>query len=104
MAYGSTIGASETPTGQTSQANTAEEVEAQQAPDADTFKKWKEIDARSIVWKHFEKVKDASGVTQKGKCICFTKKLNAHPKIHGTSSLQNHILSCTKFSHCKDTR
>ena len=76
-----------------------QEVEAQQdlteSVSSDTNKR-KEIDARSKAWEHFERIKDEKGVTIKGLCIYCGKKLNAHTKFHGTSSLRNHILICKK--------
>ena len=84
-----------------------QEVEAQQdlteSVSSDT-KKRKEIDARSKAWEHFERIKDEKGVTIKGRCIYCGKKLNAHTKFHGTSSLRNHILTCKKMPHSKDKR
>ena len=67
------------------------EVEAQQKDHTDSKsdagKKRKEIDMRSKAWEHFERVKDASGVTVKGRCIYCGKKINAHSKLHDTSFL-----------------
>ena len=84
------------------------EVEAQQKDHTDSKsdvgKKRKEIDTRSKAWEHFERVKDASGVTIKGRCIYCGKQINAHSKLHGTSSLRGHILTCTKNPHSKDKR
>ena len=67
-------------------------------------KKRKEIDSRSKVWEHFERVKDNEGVTIKGRCLHCAKLFNAHPKRHDTSSLRNHILTCKKNPHSKETR
>ena len=40
----------------------------------------------------------------KARCIYCAKKINAHSKIHGTSSIRNHVLTCLKNPHDKNTR
>ena len=37
-------------------------------------------------------------------CIYYAKKINAHSKIHGISSIRNHVLTCLKNPHDKNTR
>ncbi|XP_019156380.1 PREDICTED: zinc finger BED domain-containing protein RICESLEEPER 2-like [Ipomoea nil] len=59
---------------------------------------------RSLVWDHFEKIKDSEGITIKGKCIYCAKVYACETKKHVTSSLRNHIVSCLKNPHSKETR
>ena len=80
-------------------------VEAQTDPkETVTSKKRKEIESRSKVWDHFEKLQDASGVTVKGRCLYCARVFNAHAKRHGTSSLRNHMLNCMKNPYSKNIR
>ena len=67
-------------------------------------KKRKETERTAACWQYFEKIKDEHGVVIKGKCIYCAKKINGHSKIHGTSSLKNHVLRCLKFPHSLDSR
>ncbi|XP_019166614.1 PREDICTED: zinc finger BED domain-containing protein RICESLEEPER 2-like [Ipomoea nil] len=67
-------------------------------------KKRKIVESRSPVWDHYEKIKDSAGVTIKGKCIYCAKIYQCQSKKHGTTSLRNHMLSCLKNPHSKDTR
>ncbi|XP_019158337.1 PREDICTED: zinc finger BED domain-containing protein RICESLEEPER 2-like [Ipomoea nil] len=67
-------------------------------------KKRKIVESRSPVWDHYEKIKDSTGVTIKGKCIYCAKIYQCQSKKHGTTSLRNHMLSCLKNPHSKDTR
>ena len=58
-------------------------------------KKRKDIDSKSKVWEHFEKIHE-QGKLVKAKCIYCTKKLCADPKRNGTSFVRNHMLNCMK--------
>ncbi|XP_019185248.1 PREDICTED: zinc finger BED domain-containing protein RICESLEEPER 2-like [Ipomoea nil] len=84
------------------------ETSAQQpmaTPKVPAVKKRKEIESRSIVWEHFEQIKDPE--TQKvlkGKCLYYAKEYFCETKKHGTSSLRNHMGSCLKNPHSKDIR
>ena len=40
----------------------------------------------------------------KVRCIYHAKKINAHSKIHGTSSIRNYVLIYLKNPHDKNTR
>ena len=67
-------------------------------------KKRKGTELRSRVWEHFEQVKDDKGNVVKAKCLYCAKIFCCEPKRHGTSSLRNHMLSCLKNPHSKDSR
>ncbi|XP_019163062.1 PREDICTED: zinc finger BED domain-containing protein RICESLEEPER 3-like [Ipomoea nil] len=73
-------------------------------PNVPAVKKRKELDSRSIVWEHFEKIKDVDNKVIKGKCLYYEKQYICETKKHGTSSLRNHMVSCLKNPHSKDTR
>ena len=68
------------------------------------LKKRKATEPKSAVWQFFERLKDENGVVIKGKCIYCVAKLNAHSKKYGTSSLKNHVMTCSKFPYSKDAR
>ena len=59
-------------------------------------KKRKDPEYISLVWEHFEEIRNAAGVVIKARCIYCAKKINAHSKIHGTSSIRNHVITCLK--------
>ncbi|XP_019179230.1 PREDICTED: zinc finger BED domain-containing protein RICESLEEPER 2-like [Ipomoea nil] len=84
------------------------ETSAQQpmaTPKVPAVKKRKEIESRSIVWEHFEQIKDPeTKKVLKGKCLYCAKEYFCETKKHGTSSLRNHMASCLKNPHSKDTR
>ncbi|XP_019160034.1 PREDICTED: zinc finger BED domain-containing protein RICESLEEPER 2-like [Ipomoea nil] len=67
-------------------------------------KKRKQVDSRSPMWDYFEKIKESNDVIVKGKCIYCAKIYQCESKKHGTSSLRNHMVSCLKNPHSKDTR
>ncbi|XP_019153569.1 PREDICTED: zinc finger BED domain-containing protein RICESLEEPER 2-like [Ipomoea nil] len=73
-------------------------------------KKRKEVESRSIVWDHFEKIRappaegETEGPVVEGKCLYCAKIYKCESKKHGTSSLKNHMKACLKNPHCKDTR
>ncbi|XP_019179266.1 PREDICTED: uncharacterized protein LOC109174487 [Ipomoea nil] len=67
-------------------------------------KKRKAVEARSRVWDHFQKISDSNGVTIETKCIYCAKLYQCQSKKHGTTSLRNHMVSCMKNPHSKDTR
>ena len=67
-------------------------------------KKRKDPQHRSLAWEHYEEIRNEAGVVIKGKCIYCAKKINAHSKIHGTSAIRNHVLTCLKNPHKKNTR
>ncbi|XP_019192763.1 PREDICTED: zinc finger BED domain-containing protein RICESLEEPER 1-like [Ipomoea nil] len=73
-------------------------------------KKRKEVESRSIVWDHFEKIRappaegETEGPVVEGKCLYCAKIYKCESKKHGTSSLKNHMNACLKNPHCKDTR
>ena len=66
--------------------------------------KRKETPRRSKAWEHFEEIKNSAGVVFQGRCLYYAKKIYCHSKIHGTSSLRNHVLTCMKNPHPKNTR
>ncbi|XP_019158830.1 PREDICTED: zinc finger BED domain-containing protein RICESLEEPER 2-like [Ipomoea nil] len=84
------------------------ETSAQQpmaTPKVPSVKKRKELESRSIVWEHFEKIKDPeTKIVIKSKCLYCAKEYFCETKKHGTSSLRNHMASCLKNPHSKDTR
>ncbi|XP_050222185.1 uncharacterized protein LOC126672280 [Mercurialis annua] len=67
-------------------------------------KKRKQVNARSKVWDHFERIVDENGKLILSKCLYCAKTYNSDTKINGTSTLRFHILSCLKNHHSKDTR
>ncbi|XP_019153680.1 PREDICTED: zinc finger BED domain-containing protein RICESLEEPER 2-like [Ipomoea nil] len=67
-------------------------------------KKRKVVESRSRVWDHFVKITDSSNVTVEAKCIYCAKVYQCQSKKHGTTSLRNHMVSCMKNPHSKDTR
>ncbi|XP_031099798.1 zinc finger BED domain-containing protein RICESLEEPER 2-like [Ipomoea triloba] len=73
-------------------------------PQSVPSKKRKEVETRSPVWDHFEKVKDSSGVVMHARCIYCAKLYGGQSKKHGTSSLRHHMLNCLKNLHSKDVR
>ena len=61
------------------------------------------MDKRSAVWEHFEPMlKDEKVV--KGKCIYCATSIGAESKKHGTSSMRNHVLNCSKNPTDKSSR
>lgn len=73
-------------------------------PQSVPSKKRKEVETRSPVWDHFERVKNSSGVVMHAKCIYCAKLYGGQSKKHGTSSLRHHMLNCLKNPHSKDVR
>ncbi|XP_031106294.1 zinc finger BED domain-containing protein RICESLEEPER 2-like [Ipomoea triloba] len=67
-------------------------------------KKRKQVEVRSKVWDHFQRLSDINDVITEAKCIYCAKIYKCQTKKHGTSSLRAHILSCMKNPHSKDTR
>ncbi|XP_019183659.1 PREDICTED: zinc finger BED domain-containing protein RICESLEEPER 2-like [Ipomoea nil] len=67
-------------------------------------KKRKVVESRSRVWDHFQKITDSNNVTIEAKCIYCAKLYQCQSKKHGTTSLRNHMVSCMKNPHSKDTR
>ena len=76
------------------QQQTTASIEPQSVPatEQQAAKKRKQIESRSTVWKYFEPIKECERVV-KGKCNYCAAKLGADSKIHGTSSLRNHVLN-----------
>ena len=56
------------------------------------------------MWEHFEQVKNDKGNMVKAKCLYYAKIFCCELKRYGTSSLRNHMLSCLKNPHSKDSR
>lgn len=54
------------------------------------------VEPRSPVWAHFEKIKDKDGKLIKAKCLYCPTTYMCQSKKHGTSSLRNHMLNCLK--------
>lgn len=67
-------------------------------------KKKKEVESRSKVWDHYEKIKDSDGMVMKTKCIYCAKLFSCESKKNDTSSLRHHTLNYLKNSHSKDVR
>ncbi|XP_019161967.1 PREDICTED: zinc finger BED domain-containing protein RICESLEEPER 2-like [Ipomoea nil] len=67
-------------------------------------RKRKVVESRSRVWDHFQKITDSNNVTIEAKCIYCAKLYQCQSKKHGTTSLRNHMVSCMKNPHSKDTR
>ncbi|XP_050238992.1 uncharacterized protein LOC126688370 [Mercurialis annua] len=67
-------------------------------------KKRKESQQRSVVWEHFETIKDAKGTTMQAKCLYCARIYNCHAKKNGTSTLRSHLVRCTKHPHSIETR
>ncbi|XP_031099749.1 zinc finger BED domain-containing protein DAYSLEEPER-like [Ipomoea triloba] len=78
--------------------------QSQQPLPPSILKKRKEVDTRSLVWDHFEKIKNNEDIVIKAKCLYCLKMFACQSKKHGTSSMRNHILNCLKNPHSKDTR
>ncbi|XP_031122619.1 zinc finger BED domain-containing protein RICESLEEPER 2-like [Ipomoea triloba] len=76
----------------------------EQPPAAVSGKKRKEVESRSRVWDHYERIKDSNNITIQAKCIYCAKVYKCESKRHGTSSLIAHMLACLKNPHSKDTR
>ncbi|WVZ98620.1 hypothetical protein U9M48_044033 [Paspalum notatum var. saurae] len=51
----------------------------------------KEMEPRSKMWEHFNKVKDDKGVLMAGQCKYCSHQIKANTKSHGTSSLKKHF-------------
>ncbi|XP_050222749.1 zinc finger BED domain-containing protein RICESLEEPER 3-like [Mercurialis annua] len=69
-----------------------------------TSKKRKEPHQRSVVWDHFNPIKDPDGVIIQAKCSYCARVYNCHAKKNGTSTLRGHMLRCTKHPHSLETR
>ncbi|XP_055959959.1 zinc finger BED domain-containing protein RICESLEEPER 2-like [Mercurialis annua] len=67
-------------------------------------RKRKEVHQRSIVWDHFNAIKDADGVIIQAKCSYCARIYNCHAKKNGTSTLRGHMLRCSKHPHSLETR
>lgn len=59
-------------------------------PPSSLTKKRKEVETRSGVWDHFEKIYDNEGKLIKAKCLYCAKLFACESKIHGTYSIRNH--------------
>ena len=78
---------------------------SEQPPEAtQKSKKRKDLEHKSLTWEHFEEIRNTAGVVIKVRYIYYAKKINAHSKIHGTSYIRNHVLTCLKNPHDKNTR
>ncbi|XP_019169717.1 PREDICTED: zinc finger BED domain-containing protein RICESLEEPER 2-like [Ipomoea nil] len=86
------------------EAQTVENQHNEQPPTAVPAKKRNQVASRSPVRDHFEAIKDTNNVVVKGKCIYCAKIYHCETKKHGTSSLRNHMFSCLKNPHSKETR
>ena len=51
---------------------------------------------QSAVWDHFDKIIGEDG-KHRAKCKYCRKEYMAESKIHGTSNLRNHTITCPKF-------
>jgi len=60
--------------------------------------KKKEMNARSMVWDHFIKIKE-KGVVVRGKCKYCPTEIKAHPVLNGTSGLRKHFSVCKRNPH-----
>ena len=69
-----------------------------------TQKKRKDLEHRSLAWEHYEEIRNEAGIVVKARCIYYAKKVNAHSKIHGTSAIRSHVLTCLKNPHYKNIR
>ncbi|KAM0868272.1 hypothetical protein ACQ4PT_041401 [Festuca glaucescens] len=58
----------------------------------------KQMDSRSEMWNHFEKIL-ADGVLQKGKCNYCKTDIAAHTVHNGTSALRKHFNVCKRNPH-----
>ncbi|XP_050211878.1 uncharacterized protein LOC126662034 [Mercurialis annua] len=67
-------------------------------------KKRKVSQQRSVVWDHFDSIKDTKGVILQAKCKYCARIYNCHAKKNGTSTLRGHMLRCTKHPHTIETR
>ncbi|XP_055961063.1 zinc finger BED domain-containing protein RICESLEEPER 2-like [Mercurialis annua] len=67
-------------------------------------KKRKESHQRSVVWEHFDTIKDAKGTIMQAKCRYCARLYNCHAKKNGTSTLRSHLIRCTKHPHSVETR
>ncbi|XP_050207126.1 zinc finger BED domain-containing protein RICESLEEPER 2-like [Mercurialis annua] len=99
------------PTGQISvEANTdtdpnlAGNIGGQNNPVEANTRKRKEVHQRSVVWDHFNAIKDADGVIIQAKCSYCARIYSCHAKKNGTSTLRGHLLRCTKHPHTLETR
>ncbi|KAJ9553189.1 hypothetical protein OSB04_017234 [Centaurea solstitialis] len=59
---------------------------------------------RAAVWDHCEKILDENGQIIRAKCLYCPKEYEAHPKKHGTTSLNTHMHACLKNPHAKQTK
>lgn len=66
----------------------------------------KQMEARSEIWLHFIKIKDAAGVVKQGKCKYCSRCIKADSYINGTTALKRHFNICKRnpHVHCKDKR
>ncbi|XP_055960138.1 zinc finger BED domain-containing protein RICESLEEPER 2-like [Mercurialis annua] len=67
-------------------------------------RKRKEYVQRSVVWDHFESIKDGKGVIMQAKCKYCARIYNCNAKKNGTSTLRTHMMKCTKHPHSMETR
>jgi len=59
-------------------------------------KKRKEVESRSKVWDHFEKIIDSECKLIKGKYMYYIKRFACETKKYDTSFLRNHIHGCSR--------
>ncbi|XP_050222128.1 zinc finger BED domain-containing protein RICESLEEPER 2-like [Mercurialis annua] len=67
-------------------------------------KKRKENQQSSVVWEHFDAIKDGKGTIMQAKCCYCARVYNCHAKKNGTSILRSHLIRCTKHPHSVETR
>ncbi|XP_055959713.1 zinc finger BED domain-containing protein RICESLEEPER 4-like [Mercurialis annua] len=68
------------------------------------IKKRKEGQQRSVVWEHFDTIKDSKGIIIQAKCRYCARIYNCHAKKNSTSTLRSHLIRCTKHPHSIKTR
>ncbi|XP_050222175.1 uncharacterized protein LOC126672270 [Mercurialis annua] len=82
----------------------ADPTVAGQTAHVEANSKKKEYVQRSVVWDHFESIKDGKGVIMQGKCKYCARIYNCNAKKNGTSTLRTHMMKCTKHPHSMETR
>ncbi|KAK1366860.1 putative Zinc finger, BED-type [Heracleum sosnowskyi] len=75
-----------------------EEVETPSETVGSNPRKRKQMDTRSDVWVHYNKIKDENGNLIKGQCKYCSKELSANTSKNGTSSLRNHLKTCKSYN------
>ncbi|XP_055960617.1 zinc finger BED domain-containing protein RICESLEEPER 2-like [Mercurialis annua] len=67
-------------------------------------RKRKESLQRSVVWDHFDSIRDGKGVIMQAKCKYCARMYNCNAKKNGTSTLRSHMIRCTKHPSTVETR